>query len=192
MTNHRDHSQIIRNFPDSLRDSSRRQFMKGLLGAAAAATVLPRWGFAGKENPFHKLIETTAGLPEKDIGSESYWRLVKNQFLLREGLIMMNAANLCPSPYPVQQEIFELMRDVDRDPSYHNRGKFYELLEKSRSALAEYLGADPDEIAITRNTSEGNNTVINGLTFNSGDQVVIWDENHPTANIAWDDYFRLL
>ncbi|MFC2166146.1 aminotransferase class V-fold PLP-dependent enzyme, partial [Acidobacteriota bacterium] len=33
---------------------------------------------------------------------------------------------------------------------------------------------------------EGNNIVINGLTFQSGDQVVIWDENHPTANIAWD------
>jgi selenocysteine lyase/cysteine desulfurase len=60
------------------------------------------------------------------------------------------------------------------------------MLEQSRSALAGYLGASADEIAITRNTSEGNNTVINGLTFHAGDQVVIWDENHPTANIAWD------
>jgi selenocysteine lyase/cysteine desulfurase len=28
--------------------------------------------------------------------------------------------------------------------------------------------------------------VINGLTFEPDDEVIIWDENHPTANIAWD------
>jgi selenocysteine lyase/cysteine desulfurase len=52
--------------------------------------------------------------------------------------------------------------------------------------LAEFLGASPEEIAIVRNTSEGNNMVINGLTFKPEDEVIIWDENHPTANVAWD------
>lgn len=50
--------------------------------------------------------------------------------------------------------------------------------------MAEYLGARPEEIAIVRNTSEGNNMVINGLTFEPGDEVIIWDENHPTATDA--------
>jgi selenocysteine lyase/cysteine desulfurase len=186
MTIQHDQGPIIHNFPDDIRDSSRRQFMKRMLVASAAGAVMPRWGFAKKEASLSRLNEITAGLPEKETGPESYWRLVKRQFMIKEGLIMMNAANLCPSPYPVQQEIFNLMRDIDRDPSSHNRGKYYEMLERSRSALAIYLGARPDEIAITRNTSEGNNTVINGLTFHSGDQVIIWDENHPTANIAWD------
>jgi selenocysteine lyase/cysteine desulfurase len=98
----------------------------------------------------------------------------------------MNAANLCPSPYPVQRAVFRLTRSVDQDASFHNRAKFSELREKAREALAVYLGADTDEIAITRNTSEGNNTVVNGLDLGPGDEVVIWDQNHPTANIAWD------
>lgn len=186
MANHIDQKQVLRNFPDDISDLPRRQFIKRMLGATAAMAVLPQWDFSAKETPFNMLNETTAGLPQKAIGPEGYWKLVKRQFLLREGLIMMNAANLCPSLYPVQQEIFKLMRDVDRDPSSNNRGKFNDMLEKSRRALADYLGASSDEIAITRNTSEGNNIVINGLTFQSGDQVVIWDENHPTANIAWD------
>jgi len=82
--------------------------------------------------------------------------------------------------------VFELTRDIDADPSSHNRKKFADLRETSRNALAEYLGARPEEIAIVRNTSEGNNMVINGLTFEPGDEVIIWDENHPTANVAWD------
>ncbi len=97
---------------------------------------------------------------------------------------MLNAANLCPSPYPVQQRVFELTRDIDADPSSHNRKKFADLREVARCALAEYLGARPEEIAIVRNTSEGNNMVINGLTFEPGDEVIIWDENHPTATDA--------
>jgi selenocysteine lyase/cysteine desulfurase len=79
-----------------------------------------------------------------------------------------------------------MTRSVDLDASFQNRAKFGELRERAREALAAYLGADPDEIAITRNTSEGNNTVVNGLDLGSGDDVVIWDQNHPTANIAWD------
>lgn len=99
---------------------------------------------------------------------------------------MMNAANLCPSPYPVIETVEQLTRDVDMDASFQNRGKFGELREKARTALAAHVGADPTEIAITRNTSESNNTVVNGLTLGAGDEVVIWDQNHPTNNTSWE------
>ena len=117
---------------------------------------------------------------------EDFWRLVKGAFPLREGLILMNAANLCPSPISVQQRVFELTRDVDRDASSNNRRKFGQLREDARAALARYLGADADEIAIVRNTSAANATVVNGLDLGSGDEVLLWDQNHPTNSTAWD------
>ena len=117
---------------------------------------------------------------------EDFWRLVKGAFPLREGLILMNAANLCPSPISVQQRVFELTRDVDRDASSNNRRKFGQLRENARAALARYLGADADEIAIVRNTSAANATVVNGLDLGSGDEVLLWDQNHPTNSTAWD------
>jgi len=86
----------------------------------------------------------------------------------------------------VQDAVFSFTRDVDADASFHNRAKFSELGEQAREALARYVGADADEVAITRNTSEGNNTVLNGLDLTSEDEVVIWDQNHPTNNVAWD------
>ncbi len=180
------HNHSIQNFPDDIRGLPRRKFMKQLLGGAAALAVSPAVSIGGKRLTLEALKDTTSRLPSSDYNEEKYWNLVKEHFLIRKGLVMLNAANLCPSPYPVQQKVFQFTRDVDSDPSSINRRKFNGLREEARKALALYLGASPDEIAITRNTSEGNNIVISGLTFKSGDEVVIWDENHPTANIAWD------
>ena len=165
---------------------SRRTFVKRLLGGTAATALWPALNFGeGAPSP-RPGRAIPPGLVGAQAGDEKYWELVKGHFPLRKGLIMMNAANLCPSPYVVRQLVIEYMQDIDADPSFPNRSKYDDLKEEARAAVAGYLGADPDEIAITRNTTEGNSTVISGLTFKKGDEVVIWDENHPTANIAWD------
>jgi selenocysteine lyase/cysteine desulfurase len=72
------------------------------------------------------------------------------------------------------------------DCSFQNRAKFGDRLEASRAAVAGQLGVDPDEVALVRNTSEANNTVNGGLPLEAGDEVVVWDQNHPTNNVAWD------
>lgn len=163
----------------------RRRFLSQVLGGAAATIAAPRWlgASTGVEHP----LLGEHGLPGAASGQEeAFWLRVKDQFSIEPGLILMNAANLCPSPYPVQQAVFNHTRDVDRDASFQNRGKFGALKEEARAALASYVGADPDEIAITRNTSEGNNAVVNGLDLGPGDEVLLWDQNHPTNNVAWD------
>ncbi|WP_425155560.1 aminotransferase class V-fold PLP-dependent enzyme [Candidatus Palauibacter sp.] len=162
----------------------RRRFLKrAAAGAALAAT--PAWTRAPS-----KLGLTIGELSDRRdfLGTEdeAFWEMVKSQFPLRHGLILMNAANLCPSPYPVQEAVFGYTRDIDQDASFHNRAKFNPLAAKSVDALAGLLGASPEEIVITRNTSESNNAVINGLTLGAGDEVVLWDQNHPTNNVAWD------
>ena len=179
-------NRIIRNFPQDVERLPRRQFLKGVLGSAAAAACLPATRLDRLGETFNvPEMKSREFSPGTEVG-ETFWKIVQDQFPIRNGLIMLNAANLCPSPFPVQQMVFDLTSDVDKDPSSHNRKKFNELREKARSALAEYLGVSSGEIAIVRNTSEGNNIVISGLTFKPGDEVIIWDENHPTANIAWD------
>lgn len=186
MNNKTNQKPVIFNFPEDVKDLPRRRFLKQMLGGAGAAAVLPTEIMAERKSYFASLRKSAGRFSPDNAGNEKFWTLVKENFSIRESLIMLNAANLCPSPYPVQQMVFRLTRDLDSDPSSINRKKFSDLRERARSALAAYLGADSDEIAITRNTSEGNNMVINGLTFKPGDEVVIWDENHPTANIAWD------
>jgi isopenicillin-N epimerase len=167
-------------------DFSRRKFMKLLVGSVTVSSIMPHLSFAEGQASLKALGETAAELSGFQETDEKFWELVKEYFPLRKGLIMMNAANLCPSPWVVQQSVFQYSQDIDADPSFHNRAKFIKMKEEARKAIAQYLNADPDEIAITRNTTEGNNIVVAGLSFKKGDEVLIWDENHPTANVAWE------
>ena len=117
---------------------------------------------------------------------EAWWEMVRAQFSFTEERVPMNAANLCPSPRSVAAQVEELTRDIDRDCSFNNRAKFRGLTEQSRADVAAQLGVSADEIAIVRNTSESNNTINNGVDLHAGDEVVLWDQNHPTNNVAWD------
>jgi selenocysteine lyase/cysteine desulfurase len=125
-------------------------------------------------------------LAESSLEGEPYWRMVRDGFSFREEKVPLNAANLCPSPRSVAERVSELTADVDRDCSFNNRAKFVELLETSRRKVATMVGVSPDEIALVRNTSEANNTVNNGLMLQAGDEIVLWEQNHPTNNVAWD------
>jgi isopenicillin-N epimerase len=145
--------------------ASRRAFFRTL----AAAGALP------------SLAQALAAAP----GAEPFWKVVRAQFAFRDDNVPMNAANLCPSPVAVADRVTELTRDIDVDCSFQNRAKFEELLEASRSKVAAQLGVSPDEIALVRNASEANNTINNGLKLEQGDEIVLWDQNHPTNNVAW-------
>ena len=117
---------------------------------------------------------------------ESYWELVRAQFSFTERAVPMNAANLCPSFRAVAENVALLTADIDRDCSFNNRGKFGALLEYARARVAAQLNVSADEIALVRNTSEANNIINAGIPLAAGDDVLIWDQNHPTNNVAWD------
>lgn len=178
--------QSIRHFTDLEGTVSRRTILKGMVRSAAVGMLLPYPAFGQQISQSESLQEAVTRIGDMETGDERFWGIVKGQFMIREGLIMLNAANLCPSPLSVQKKLIELTKDVDSDPSFTNRAKFAGMKEKVREGIAKYVNADPDEIALVRNTSEGNNIVINGLHLGKGDEVIVWDQNHPTANIAWD------
>jgi selenocysteine lyase/cysteine desulfurase len=100
-------------------------------------------------------------------------------------LAVMNAANLCPASRPVLETLSRETQGVDRDPSPNNRARLYPEKENTRKALAEFLRVTADEIIITRNTSESNNLVSNGLDLKPGDEVIVHADNHPSNFNAW-------
>jgi selenocysteine lyase/cysteine desulfurase len=126
-----------------------------------------------------------AGAAPEDSRGETVWHLVKRQFPLDEGLIYLNAANVCPASRPVLDRYAALLRDFQADPSFQNRDKYRPLRESVRTKLATLLGVSADEVAITRNTSEGSNLVVHGIDLKPGDEVVITDHNHPSNNESW-------
>jgi selenocysteine lyase/cysteine desulfurase len=118
------------------------------------------------------------------------WAAIRERFLIAEGLAPLNAANLCPASADVLTALYEQTRSVDRDPSPQNRARFGEAKESLRRTVAAFLKVTPEEILLTRNTSEANNQVSAGLELKSGDEVVIFGDNHPSNHQAWRERAR--
>jgi selenocysteine lyase/cysteine desulfurase len=127
----------------------------------------------------------TTGSSENGGSDETLWQLVKRQFPLEDGLIYLNAANVCPASRPVLDRYAALLRDFQGNPSFQNRDKYRPLRESVRAKVAALLGVSADEVAITRNTSEGTNIIVRGIELKPGDEVVITDHNHPSNNESW-------
>lgn len=154
----------------------RRKFLKQLSTGALAALALPVLGRDRTPTQLPALV---------NVGDEQYWELVKKQFAVSENHTMMNAANLCPTTYEVNERVIEFTRALGRDVSFQYRSVFSELRKKSISMLSKFVGADEAEIGITRNTSESNCMVVQGLDFKAGDEIIIWDQNHPSNEAVW-------
>ena len=144
---------------------NRRSFARLLAGSSAAVLLDRKPTFASPG------VGLDAGLSQK--------------FPLEPGLTFMNAANLCPSSLPVIESLQRWTTALDRDPSQATKTKLAQAKEDTRAALAKMLRATPEEIVVTRNTSEANNLVSSGLGLKAGDEVVIFADNHPSNHAAW-------
>src|SRR3712207_2088187 len=63
-------------------------------------------------------------------------------------------------------------------------------VESVRRELAREFGCDPEEMAITRNASEANETMIFGLDLRRGDEVIVTTQNYPRMLTAWEQRAR--
>ncbi len=155
---------------------SRRDFAR-LLGVAGTTALWGDRAFAW---------QSPGPLPPAPASpDERFWEAVRAQFVMPPDLAVLNAANLCPSSGAVLEAVYKNTRDIDQDPSPANRAKFGEAKEATRRVIAEFLRVTPEEIVITRNTSEANNLVSSGVDLKAGDEVVIFEDNHPSNNTAW-------
>ena len=134
---------------------------------------------------FQSKLDAAAASRLPDAGNESYWQMVKRQYPLEESLIYLNAANVCPASRLVLDRHLEYLRDFHANPSFQNRDKYEGMRESLRGKVARMLRVSLDEIAITRNTSEGSNIIVKGVDLKPGDEVLITDHNHPSNNDSW-------
>jgi selenocysteine lyase/cysteine desulfurase len=54
-----------------------------------------------------------------------------------------------------------------------------------RRKVASFIGAEPDEIVLTRNATEGMNTVASGLELQAGDEILMTNQEHPGGRSPW-------
>jgi selenocysteine lyase/cysteine desulfurase len=111
--------------------------------------------------------------------------MVQRQFPLEDDLVYLNAANVCPASRPVMDRHLAFLHDFHANPSFQNRDKYTAMRESLRAKVARMLRVSADEVAVTRNTSEGTNIVVKGVDLKPGDEVIVTSHNHPSNLDSW-------
>lgn len=95
------------------------------------------------------------------------------------------------SSSPSSIDIVELMQDFLEHHGYESPtgpgmySPVYEIFEKTRQDVANFLNARPGEIALTQSTGDGISRVANAIRWNDGDTIVRTDLAHPAGVVPW-------
>jgi selenocysteine lyase/cysteine desulfurase len=72
-----------------------------------------------------------------------------------------------------------------------DKAEMFKVVESARAKFARLIGAEADEIAITKNVSEGINIVATAYPWKTGDKVIICAEReHPNNIYIWQHLAR--
>ena len=179
--------------------SDRRQFVRNaaLLGAAfafpgaewlEAADLGPRrrdgsdglgrsdGSHGARPRPADPSLRAARGGPV----DEAYWRLVRSQFLLSPRGVYFNTGTIGASPRPVVDAVVEHLRAFES--VFEARGFDGAALRRSTAAL---VGAPPQTLVFTRNTTESMNYVANGLDLAPGDEILMTTHEHVGGLCPW-------
>jgi selenocysteine lyase/cysteine desulfurase len=165
---------------------SRRSFLRFTSAVGASAWTLRTNGIEEVAAASAAVADRTAEEVARD---ESYWREIQQAFTLDRTISNLNNGNSCPSPRVVH-EAFKRYLDISNQAPVYYRGQIERNMETVRRRLAAEFGADPEEIAITRNASESLQIAQDGLELRAGDEVLTTHQDYPRMLTTWDQRQR--
>lgn len=128
--------------------------------------------------------------PEATAANEDFWFQTRLAFTVDRNLLNFNNGSLCPAPKIVQEAMQRYWTVTNLSPSFYVDELLMPETEVIRTELAREFGCDPEELALTRNTSEGLHNVIYGLDLHRGDEVVTTTQDYSTMITSFDQRAR--
>lgn len=149
-----------------------------LAGASMGALSLTPFGLLKAED-----LDPVASGPTpipfrpQDLPADDLWTEVRKQFTFYEDQMYFNSATFGLMPKPVLKAIAESYEVLAT-------GK-YNVSEDPQAKIAAFLNAQPNEVALTHNTTEGINIVAAGLPLRRRDEVIMSDQEHVGNGLPW-------
>lgn len=115
--------------------------------------------------------------------NREFWRKVRNEFILDKKSVYMNIGTTGSMPKAVLHE-YNINNKIVATSPWDMQGKFahWPYLAEMVGMIAPGFGADNHEIILSRNTTDGMCTILNGLSFQEGDVILTTHHEHVAAN----------
>jgi selenocysteine lyase/cysteine desulfurase len=144
----------------------KRQFIKDVLLTSIAAPI----GLTGLAQSF----KDKELVPALDLAKdEDFWTSIRNQYILKPDYINLENGYYNFLPQPLLNKFIEHIKEVNLQGSYYMRTVQFENKKNIAARLAGIAGCLPEELVITRNTTESLDLVIGGLDWKAGDEAIM-------------------
>lgn len=109
---------------------------------------------------------------------------VRSYFPVTQRWVYMNHAGVSPLSTRVRDAMGGLLDDVVWNGATNAR-TWDRAVQETRRLVAGLIGAEPDEIAFVKNTTEGLSFVANGMDWREGDNAVTVSREFPANVYPW-------
>jgi selenocysteine lyase/cysteine desulfurase len=111
------------------------------------------------------------------------WANVRSQFPLDPTYTHLGLFYIASHPRPVQAAIEDYRHRLDANPFLTVERSMFEKPEdhlptRACSAIANYIGGDANDIALTQNTTTGLSVIYSGLPLKAGDEILTTNHDH--------------
>jgi selenocysteine lyase/cysteine desulfurase len=134
------------------------------------------------------ILARYAAMPAEHLAQdEAFWGALRGKYRLTSDYINLENGYYSMQSEPVLDAFVDHVRSVNFQASRYMRTRQVDDKLRVRTRLAKVAGATPDEIIITRNTTESLDTVIAGYDWKTGDEAVMSYQDYG----AMLDMFKL-
>ncbi len=162
------------------------QSRRGFVAAMAGAAGLPMMRGDAIRRALELGSRPVVGSPD----DEDYWGEIQRAFDCDRSMVNLNNGGCSPTPTHVLEQMIRDLRFSNELPVIHMWQTLEPRIESVRRDLAKSFGCDTEEMAIVRNASEANETIILGLDLKAGDEVIVTNQNYGRMLTTWDQRVR--
>ncbi|WP_026967132.1 aminotransferase class V-fold PLP-dependent enzyme [Algoriphagus terrigena] len=152
---------------------NKRSFLKSLAVAGLGASLVPQEAKA-------------FSLDSLDFSAEDIWDQLRKGYRLNPDYINLENGNYCFLPEETLEKYMAHIRDINYQAAYYMRTVQFDNKAKSAAAVAELLGASPEEVILTRNTTESLDLIISGYPWTVGDEAIYANQDYGTMQTMFE------
>lgn len=146
---------------------NKRDFIRTMGGAAFGLAFGPDF------------LARYAGVPAGTLAQdEAFWATIRSKFKLTPEYINLENGYFCFQPEEVLEAYIKDVRAINLEASHYMRTRQFDDNLAMRTRLAALAGCAPEELIITRNTTESLDTVIAGFDWKPGDEAVMANQDY--------------
>ena len=111
-------------------------------------------------------------LNTENLSDDDFWKLVRSQYDLNQDFINLESGYYNIIPKPTLKKQIEHIKRVNLEGSFYMRKSRFKDKSTITSELANFVGCNSKNLAITRNTTESLDLIISGFPWKSGDEAI--------------------